>query len=73
MLPAPAKLYKCPYCGKTKPMLSLMSGNTFVGELWSDGKAIYPMLPKLSTIQKCANCGRYSLLDKWKDTRKNFK
>lgn len=70
MLPAPAKLYKCPYCGKTKPMLSLMSGNTFVGELWSDGKAIYPMLPKLSTIQKCANCGRYSLLDKWKDTGK---
>lgn len=68
MLPAPAKLYKCPHCGKTKPMLSLMSGNTFSGELWSDGRAIYPMLPKLSTIQKCLCCGRYSLLDKWKDT-----
>ena len=68
MLPAPAKLYKCPHCGKTKPMLSLMSGNTFGGELWSDGRAIYPMLPKISTIQKCANCGRYSLLNKWKDT-----
>lgn len=67
MLPA-AQLYKCPHCGKTKPMLSLMSGNTFGGELWSDGRAIYPMLPKLSTIQKCSCCGRYSLLDKWKDT-----
>lgn len=70
MLPAPAQLYKCPHCGKTKPMLSLMSGNTFVGELWSDGRTIYPMLPKLSTIQKCSYCGRYSLLDKWKDTGK---
>lgn len=68
MLPAAAQLYKCPHCGKTKPMLSLMSGNTFGGELWSDGRAIYPMLPKLSTIQKCSCCGRYSLLDKWKDT-----
>lgn len=70
MLPAPAQLYKCPHCGKMKPMLSLMSGNTFGGELWSDGRAIYPMLPELSTVQKCANCGRYSLLDKWKDTGK---
>lgn len=70
MLPAPAKLYKCPHCGKTKPMLSLMSGNTFGGELWSDGRAIYPMLQKLSIIQKCSVCGRYSLLNKWKDTGK---
>lgn len=70
MLPAPAQLYKCPHCGKIKPMLSLMSGNTFGGELWSDGRAIYPMLPKLSTIQKCCACGRYSLLNKWKDTGK---
>lgn len=73
MLPAPAQLYKCPHCGKTKPMLSLMSGNTFGGELWSDGRAIYPMLPKLSTIQKCSHCGRYSLLRKWRDTGKTSK
>ena len=68
MLPAPAQLYQCPHCGKTKPMLSLMSGNTFGGELWSDGRTIYPMLPKISTIQKCPNCGKYSLFEKWKDT-----
>lgn len=68
MLPAPAQLYACPFCGKTKPMLSLMSGNTFGGELWSDGRAINPMLPKISTIQKCPNCGKYSLFEKWKDT-----
>lgn len=73
MVPAPAQLYKCPHCGKTKPMLSLMSDNTFEGELWSDGRAIYPMLPKLSTIQKCSHCGRYSLLRKWRDTGKTSK
>lgn len=68
MLPAPAQLYACPFCGKTKPMLSLMSGNTFGGELWSDGRTIYPMLPRISAIQKCPNCGKYSLFEKWKDT-----
>lgn len=68
MKPAPAKLYKCPHCGKTKPMLSLMSGNTFRGELWSDGRTIYPMLPCISEIQKCPSCGKYSLFEKWKDT-----
>ena len=70
MKPAPAKLYKCPHCGKTKPMLSLMSGNTFRGELWSDGRSIYPMLPRISAIQKCPSCGKYSLFEKWKDTGK---
>lgn len=70
MLPAPAQLYSCPNCHKTKAMLSLMSGNTFGGELWSDGRTIYPMLPRLSTIQKCPHCGQYSLLEQWKDTKK---
>ena len=70
MLPAPAKLYVCPQCGKTKPILSLMSGNTFGGELWSDGRTIYPMLPRISAIQKCPSCGKYSLFEKWKDTGK---
>lgn len=68
MLPASAKLYACPFCGKTKPMLSLMSGNTFGGELWSDGRTIYPMLPHISAIQKCPNCGKFSLFEKWEDT-----
>ena len=68
MLPAPAQLYKCPHCGKTKPMLSLTSGNTFGGELWSDGRAIYPMHPSISAIQKCPNCGKYSFFDNWENT-----
>ena len=68
MLPAPAQLYKCPHCGKTKPMFSLMSGNTLDGELWSDGRTIYPMLPRISAIQKCPSCGKYSLFEKWENT-----
>ena len=66
MKPAPAQLYACPYCGKKKPMLSLMSGNTFGGELWSDGRTIYPMFPRISAIQKCPNCGKYSLFENGK-------
>lgn len=73
MIPAPAQLYACPHCGKRKPMLSLISGNTLYGELWSDGRGIYPMLPSLSAIQKCSRCGRYSLLEKWKVTRRTNK
>ena len=70
MLPAPAKLYVCPHCGKTKPVLYLMSGNTFGGELWSDGRTIYPTLPRISAIQKCPSCGKFSLFEKWKDMGK---
>lgn len=70
MLPAPAQLYSCPNCHKTKAMLSLISGNTLGGELWSDRRTIYPMFPRLSTIQKCPHCGKYSLLDQWKDTNR---
>lgn len=70
MIPGPAHLYGCPHCGKTKSMISLISGNTLDNETWSDGKAIYPMHPQLSSIQKCSACGRYSFLDSWKDTGK---
>ena len=70
MLPEPAQLYACPFCGKTKPILSLMSGNAFGGELWSDGRTIYPMFPRISAIQKCSNCGKYSLFEKWEDTER---
>ena len=72
MLPAPAQLYKCPHCGKTKPMLSLMSGNTLGGELWSDGRTIYPMLPRISAIQKCPKCGKYSFFKQWKNRGRSF-
>ena len=39
--------------------MSLISGNTFGAELWSDNKQIAPMLPEISYIQKCPHCGQY--------------
>ena len=59
MLPDNSLLLKCPFCGKEKEVLSLMSGNTIHGRQWSDLKSVYPMLPKVSPIQKCPSCGKY--------------
>lgn len=52
----------CPYCGATKELMSLMSGNTFGAKHWSDGKRIAPMLPQASPVQRCYDCGKYYLL-----------
>lgn len=49
----------CPFCGKEKEIMSLVSGNTFGSELWSDNKQIAPMLPEISYVQKCPHCGKY--------------
>lgn len=59
MIPGNADLLKCPLCGGEKEVMSLMSGNTCGGRSWSDTKVIYPMLPRLSPIQKCPSCGKY--------------
>lgn len=67
MLPGPAQLYACPYCGKKKAMLTLSSCNTFGLTLWSDGRSIYPMRPALSFIQRCDFCNSYSLLSEWRE------
>ena len=54
-----SQILTCPYCGTEKEVLSLLSGNTIDAEIWSDNKCIYPMLPEVSLIQKCPNCGKY--------------
>lgn len=59
MLPAHSALLRCPHCGALKEVLQLMSGNTFGATLWSDGKEIAPMLPRVSRIQRCPTCGKY--------------
>lgn len=66
MLPANANIVYCPYCGKTKELLSLMSGNTFGAKYWSDYKMRAPMLPIVSPVQKCSHCGKYYLVKKQK-------
>lgn len=64
MRPGPARILKCPYCGKEKKVMSLMSGNTFYEKLWSDNKRIAPMQPVLSFVQKCPSCNFYYLLNR---------
>ena len=49
----------CPFCGTEKQIMSLISGNTFGAELWSDNKQNAPMLPEISYVQKCPHCGKY--------------
>lgn len=61
MLPANAKIVKCPFCGERKELLNLASGNTFGAKHWSDQKMIAPMLPRVSPVQKCSKCGKYYL------------
>ena len=59
MIPSNSLLLKCPFCGVEKEVLSLVSGNTCNGRQWSDMKRDFPMLPEVSTIQKCPSCGKY--------------
>lgn len=54
----PGKL-TCPYCGGEKFVMAISSGNTIRGEVWSDTRHYYPMLPHYSTIQQCPTCARY--------------
>lgn len=59
MMPGKPRILICPFCGTEKQIMSLISGNTFGAELWSDNKQIAPMLPEISYVQKCPHCGKY--------------
>lgn len=63
MIPGPGIKLKCPHCGDVKIIGSLISGNTFQGVFWSDGKKCFPMLPRESYIQKCGKCQHYYYLN----------
>lgn len=59
MMPGNPRILICPFCSTEKQIMSLISGNTFGAELWSDNKQIAPMLPEISYVQKCPHCGKY--------------
>lgn len=71
MIPGPANILGCPYCGATKEVMSLISGNTFGGTVWSDTRRHYPMLPEVSPIQKCPHCGKYFFIEQAKSVAPN--
>ena len=63
MIPGPANVLSCPYCGGKKEVMSLASGNTFLGTVWSDTRRDYPMLPEVSPIQQCPHCKKYYFIE----------
>ncbi|MGI6521422.1 MAG: hypothetical protein ACOX2D_09890 [Fermentimonas sp.] len=67
MLPGPNYVYKCPNCGNLLRKGSLMSGNTFGAEIFSDGKRIAPMLPEFPELTKCKKCNTIFWLSKLKE------
>lgn len=80
MTPGPPCRLTCPHCGGHKHIMSIASGNTFGGTIWSDSKRDFPMLPQPSVIQYCPHCGHYFFYTDGKpkdvdsgeeDTRKN--
>ena len=59
MTPGPPCRLICPHCNGHKHIMSIASGNTFGGTIWSDSKRDFPMLPQPSLIQYCPHCGHY--------------
>jgi hypothetical protein len=71
MIPGPTLVFKCPKCGKFILRGSLISGNTFGGKLFSDGKMEAPMLPEFPNIIKCQDCKTFFWLNKENKIGKN--
>lgn len=66
MIPGPAYILSCPFCGGEKEVMSLVSGNTFGGTVWSDTRREYPMLPEVSPVQQCPHCKKYYFIEQAK-------
>lgn len=73
MIPGPANVLSCPFCGGEKEVMSLLSGNTFRGTVWSDTRREYPMLPEVSPIQQCPHCKKYYFVEQAKHKYNNKK
>lgn len=66
MIPGPANILSCPFCGGTKEVMSLVSGNTCGATVWSDTRRDYPMLPEVSPIQECPHCHKFYFIEQAK-------
>lgn len=64
MLPGPNFIYQCPLCDTLVSKSSLMSGNTFGAEFFSDGRYFARMMPEFPRITKCIGCTTMFWLDK---------
>lgn len=71
MLPGPANVLSCPFCGGEKKVMTLSSGNTFGGTVWSDTRRNYPMLPEVSPIQQCPHCSKFYFIEQARSRYEN--
>lgn len=58
MLPGPSVVIRCPRCKGTGCYATQISGNTFGGTYYTDGKAVFPMLEEIPQVVKCPSCSR---------------
>ena len=58
MLLGPKVVVICPSCNVMGSHEPLLSGNTFDGTYYTDGQAVFPMLPPNPTIVQCPGCRR---------------
>lgn len=56
MLPGPDEIFICPNCEKKFYTNSLVSGNTFGADFWSDGSMDAPMMPDIPAYILCPHC-----------------
>jgi hypothetical protein len=63
MIPGPDQVIACPCCNGLAKYPTLVSGNTFGAEFWTDGKVICPMLPTPPVIVRCIHCAECYWLD----------
>jgi hypothetical protein len=58
MVPGPTEIIACAVCHMLHARVTLRSGNTFGGRLWSDGKLEASMCPELPAVSRCLGCAR---------------
>ena len=59
MLPGPTIIISCPFCGQYSKKETIISGNTYGAQLWSDGKRIAPMMPENPILVVCKKCDQF--------------
>lgn len=67
MIVGPDHIYKCPSCENLFARGSIISGNTFVSKVYSDGKIISDMMPEFPSITKCHKCNSIFWISKAKE------
>lgn len=57
------RVVACPHCSGLARQHTLLSGNTFGGQAWTDGKFGAPMLELSPAVVKCRHCPKCYWLD----------